>query len=189
MGYLLNAAVFLIQTFFELFIGVFLIRAMLIAAGASFYDPICQFVYRLTNPLVMPLRRFIPRWRKIEIVSLLVACALALIELGLLILLFGANFSLAGWLLGALASVLNIELWIMLVAILIRCVLSFFINDYYNSNVQLLNQFTEPAVRPFRRLLPSFGGLDFSCWFASLALILVRLLVITPLSDLAAHLT
>jgi YggT family protein len=188
VGYLVNAGVFLIQTFFEFFIGLFLVRTLLIAVNASFNDPICQFVYRLTNPAITPLRRYIPRWRKIEIASLLVALLLALIELALLTVLFGTPFSLPGWLLGAVVAVLNIAVWIMFWAILIRCVLSFFISDRYNSNAQLLTQFTEPVVRPFRRLLPALGGLDFSCWFASLALILVRLLILAPLNDLVARL-
>ena len=52
---------------------------------------------------------------------------------------------------------------------------------------QLLVQCTEPVVRPFRRLLPPLAGMDFSCWFASIALILVQMLVLAPLADLAAH--
>ena len=188
MSYFVNAGVFLIQTLFEFFIGLFLVRALLIAVNASFYDPICQFVYKLTNPLITPLRSYVPRWRKVEIASLLVAVVLALIELALLVGLFGANFSLPGWLLGALVDVLNLALWIMLWAILIRCVLSFVVSEHYNPTAQLLTQITEPVVRPFRRLLPALGGLDFSCWFASLALILARLLILAPLSDMVAQL-
>jgi YggT family protein len=187
MGYLVNAAVFLIQTFFEFFIGILLIRTVLIAVNASFYDPICQFIYKLSNPLITALRRFVPRWRKIEIASLLAALVLALIEVVLVGILTGARFSPAGWLLGSLVTVLNIAVWILFWAILIRCVLSFVVSEHYNSTAQLLVQFTEPFVRPFRRLLPSMGGMDFSCWFASLALILVRLLVIAPLADLVAR--
>lgn len=187
MSYFLNAAIFLIQTLFEFAIGLFLVRAMLIYAGAAFHDPICQFVYRLTNPVLAPLRKLVPRWGKIETASLLVAFAIALIELALLGGLGSMRFGLAGLPLLALVSVLGIALWIMLWAILIRCVLSFFVNEHYNSNVRLLVQFTEPVVRPFR-VLPALGGLDFSCWFASLALILARFLIIAPLTDLAARL-
>jgi YggT family protein len=186
MGYFINAAVFLVETFFDFFIGVFLIRALLIAVNASFYDPICQFVYKITNPLITPIRPFVPRWRKIEIASLLAALLLALIELGLFTVLVGARFSIAGWLLGSVVAVLSLLLWIMFWAILIRSVLSFFV-DRYNSNAQLLTQVTEPVVRPFRRLLPVMAGLDFSLWFASLALILARMLILAPLSDLAAR--
>ena len=57
MSYFLNAAAFLIQTIFSFAIGLFLVRVLLLAAGASFYEPICRFVYQLTNPVITPLRR------------------------------------------------------------------------------------------------------------------------------------
>jgi len=188
MSYFVNAGTFLIQTIFEFLIGLFLVRAMLIAINASFLDPVCQFVYKLTNPILTPLRRFLPRWGKIETASLLVAFALSLVEFALLGALAGLHMSFMSWLLLSLVSVLSIALWIMLWAIVIRCILSFFVSEYENSNVRLLVQFTEPVVRPFRRMLPTLGGLDFSCWLAILALTLARFLVIAPLSDLAARL-
>ena len=101
MPYIANAAAFLIQTLFDFLIGVFLVRAMLIAVNASFYDPICQFVYKVTNPAIAPLRRFLPRAGKIETASIAFALALALIELVMLGSLAGMRFSLPGWLLGA----------------------------------------------------------------------------------------
>jgi uncharacterized protein YggT (Ycf19 family) len=43
------------------------------------------------------------------------------------------------------------------------------------------------VVRPFRRLIPPLAGMDFSCWFASIALILVQMLVLAPLADFAGR--
>ena len=187
MPYLANAAVFLIQTLFGFFIVLFLARVVLIAAGASFYDPVCRFVYQLTNPVITPLRRVVPRWRRIELASLLVAFVLAFIELLLFVAVAGANLSVPGLLLRALVQVVDWLIWIELIAIIIRCVLSFVVNEYYNSNMQLLVQCTEPVVRPFRRIVPSIAGLDFSMWFATIALILVQMLVLAPLGDLAGR--
>ncbi|MEP6938985.1 MAG: YggT family protein [Rudaea sp.] len=188
MSYFVNAGVFLIQTIFDFLIGIFIVRVLLIAAGASFLDPVCQFVYRLTNPVLVPLRRLVPRWGKIETASVLIACVLALVEFALLGGLAGMRMSIVGWPLLSLVNVLSIALWIMFWAIMIRCLLSFFVNEHYNSNARLLVQITEPIVRPIRRMLPALGGLDLSCWFASLALILARFLIVAPLSDLATRL-
>jgi YggT family protein len=63
--------------------------------------------------------------------------------------------------------------------------LSFFPGVRYDPNFRLLAQFVDPIVRPFRRLLPALGGMDFSCWFAAIALVLVRMLVVAPLADFA----
>ncbi|MBS0589623.1 MAG: YggT family protein [Proteobacteria bacterium] len=188
MPYLINAETFLVQTIFDILVGVFLVRAMLIAVNASFHDPICQFVYKFTNPVIAPLRRFLPRRGKLELASLLVAFLLALIELLLLLApVAGLRWSVAGCLLGALAGMLNIALWVALWALLIRAVLSFFADERAHPNVRVLVQVTEPLVRPFRRLLPPLGGVDLSFLLASIALVLARLLVIAPLTDLAAR--
>ena len=187
MPYLQNAGVFLIQTLFGFFIVVFLLRTMLIAIGASFYEPICRFVYQLTNPVITPLRRFVPRWRNIEIASLLVAYVIIAIQWLLFVGLFGVPLSIGGVLLRALSDLLDWGVLIQLVAIFGFCILSFFPAARYDSNFRLLDQFTAPIVRPFRRMVPPLGGLDFSCWFASIALILARMLVIAPLADLAGR--
>jgi len=188
MPYLLNAGTFLVQTLFGFFICVFLARLILIAVGAPFHEPVCRFVYQLTNPVITPLRRFVPRWRRIELASLLVAWLLALLELILLVALLGAHLGTAGLLLHALIDILDWAVLIQLVTIFAFCVLSFFPAIRYDSNFRLLAQVIEPVLRPFRRLSPPLSGFDFSCWFASITLILVRMLVLAPLTDLAARL-
>lgn len=186
MPYLANAAVFLIQTLFGFFIVLFLARVLLIAAGASFYDPICRFVYQLTNPVITPLRRLVPRWRRIEVASLLVAWLLVVIELLLFVLIAGVSLSVPGLLLRALVQLLDWLIWIELIALFARGILSFVVSEYYNSSLQLLVQCTEPVVRPFRRVVPAIGGLDFSLALAMIALVLVQMLVLAPLGDFAA---
>jgi uncharacterized protein YggT (Ycf19 family) len=104
MSYLLAAALFLIQVFFNAFIVLFLVRTLLIAVGAAFSNPFCRFVYQLTNPVITPLRRAVPRWGRIELASLLVAYVLALVEFALMLGLAGALPSLPSLLLHALAD-------------------------------------------------------------------------------------
>lgn len=187
MSYLANAAVFLIQVVFGFFIAVFLVRVLLIAVGASFYEPICRFVYQVTNPVITPLRRFVPRWRRVETASLLVAFVLILLESGLFRLFAGAATGVAGFLLFGVVGLLGWLIWIELIALFVRAILSFFVSEYYNSNMQLLVQCTEPVVAPFRRILPPLGGLDFSLALAMVALVLAQMLILAPLADLAAR--
>ena len=188
MSYLQNAGTFLIQTVFGFAIVLFLLRVLLIAVGASFNEPICRFVYALTNRVVTPLRGIVPRWRRLESSSLLIAWLLALLQFVLLVSLLGAHVGIGGLLLRATTDTLDWIALIEIVAIFAFCVLSFFPAMRYDSNFRLLMQFIEPVVRPFRRLLPPLGGLDFSCWVATVALVLVRMLVIAPLGDIALHL-
>lgn len=188
MPYLQNAGVFLIQTIFGFFIVMFLLRLLLIAIGAPFNQPICRFVYLFTNPVTMPLRNLVPRWRRFEFSSLLIAWLLALIELFVFAAMFGAGLSVGGLLLRAAVDTLDWIVLIELVAIFGYCILSFFPSAQYDSNFRLLAQLVEPVVRPFRKFLPPLGGLDFSCWFAAIALVLVRMLIVAPLADFALRL-
>jgi YggT family protein len=188
MPYLANAGQFLLQTAFGFFIVVFLLRALLIAINAPFNQPLCRFVYLFTNPATMPLRNLVPRWRRVEFSSLLIAYLLVLIELIVFALLFGATLSAAGFALRAFADTLDWIVLIELVAIFGYCLLSFVPSAHHDANYRLLASSVEPVARPFRRLLPPLGGLDFSCWFAAIALILVRLLIVAPLADMALRL-
>lgn len=185
MPYLANAGQFLLQTLFGFFIVVFLLRVLLIAINAPFNQPICRFVYLFTNPVTMPLRGLIPRWRRLEISSLLIAWLLVLLELIVFALLFGFALSAVGFALRAAAELLDWIVLIELVAIFAFCLLSFIPNAHYDANFRLIAAVVEPVVRPFRRILPPLGGLDFSCWLAMIALILVRLLIVAPLADAA----
>lgn len=188
MPYLQNAGVFLIQTLFGFFIVVFLLRLLLIAVAAPFNEPVCRFVWQLTNRVATPLRQVVPRWRRLELASLLVAYLLALAELLVFAALFGAALGIGGLLLRAAADTLDWIVLIELVAIFGYCILSFFPSAHYDSNFRLLAQFVDPVVRPFRKFLPPLGGMDFSCWFAAMALVLVRMLIVAPLADFAARL-
>ena len=188
MSYLQNAGSFLITSLFGFAICVFLIRTLLIAVGAPFNEPVCRFVYAVTNRVITPLRTIVPRWRRVELASVLVAWLLALLQLVLLTALFGVSLSFVGLLLRSLVDTLDWLILIELAAIIVFCVLSFFPAVRYDSNFRLLMQFIDPVVRPFRRLLPPMGGFDFSCWLATVVLILLRMLLIAPLADFAAHL-
>ena len=188
MIYLQNAALFLITSLFGFLICLFLVRTMLIAVGAPFNEPVCRFVYALTNRVVTPLRNVVPRWRRVELASVLIAWLLALLQFVLLVLLLGLGTGVAGMLLRALMDVLDWAVLIQIVAIFAYCLLSFFPSARYDANFRLLAQFVDPLVRPLRRAIPPLGGFDFSCWFASIALVLVRMLLIAPLSDFAARL-
>ena len=187
MQYLLNAGTFLVQALFGFLILLFLARVLLIAVGAPFNEPVCRFVYALTNRVVTPLRGIVPRVRRIETASLLIAWVLAALELFLLVGMLGAPVGVGGVLLRALVDVADWLILIELVAVFAFCVLSFFPSARYDANYRLLAQLIDPVVRPFRRLLPPLGGMDFSCWFASIALVLVRMLLIAPLGDLAVR--
>ncbi len=90
---------------------------------------------------------------------------------------------------GAVATILNIVVTILIWLIIISAVISWVNPDPYNPIVQFLYRTTEPILRPLRRLVPIRGvPIDFSPMIAILILIFLRFFVIKSLVDLSSRL-
>ena len=154
---------YLVQTFLSLYLVAMLLRFLLQLVRADFYNPISQFLVKVTNPLVIPLRRVIPGLGGLDLASLLLAVLLQLAGIVLLLLINGIGlpgvFTLLVWsLLGVLGLLVNIYFF----ALLGMIILSWVAAGSRHPAIYLLHQITEPVMAPFRRALPSMGGLDFS---------------------------
>ena len=57
-----DAAIFIIQTLGSLYLLIVLMRFILQLVRANFYNPLCQFVVKATQPLLKPLRRSLDAW-------------------------------------------------------------------------------------------------------------------------------
>ncbi len=59
-------------------------------------------------------------------------------------------------------------------------------NDFVRSFLNALDRLTEPLYRPIRRILPDFGGVDFSPMVVLLLLSVIRILLGGVAMDVAA---
>ncbi|QVL47558.1 MAG: YggT family protein [Thiocapsa sp.] len=180
-SYLTNPTVFLIQTLFGLYITLVAIRFLLQWARADFYNPISQFVVKLTSPVLRPLRQVIPGYAGMDLAALALAWLLKSVELALLVLVLGLNVSLFGALGWAVPAVIQLFINIFLFGILIRVILSWVNPDPYNPAVALLTRLTDPIMRPAQRLIQPIGGIDLSPMAVIIGLILLEMLLIPPL--------
>ena len=71
---------FLLSTVIELYTMVLLLRIWMQWAHCDFYNPFSQFVVKVTQPIIGPLRRVIPAMGPIDSASLLVAYILSFIK-------------------------------------------------------------------------------------------------------------
>lgn len=188
MGYFANAAQILINFAFGVLVFLIVLRVLLQLVRANFYNPVCQFLYKATNPLLMPLRRIIPSWRNIELGALLLAWLLSALKLALIYGLFGQRLGLLGLLVMALADLLDFTLMLYIGVVFVRVLLSFIPVERGNPVVPLVYQLSEPLLRPLRKLLPTPGRLDFSPMLVVLAILLARALLVAPLLDLGMRL-
>ena len=178
-----TAAVYILQTIGSLYLLVVLLRFILQLVRANFYNPVCQFIVRATQPLLRPLRRLIPSFAGLDLASLVLAILVQLVLMALTLLLLGYELNnplqLLVW---SIIGVTALFLKVFFFALIISVILSWVAPGTHNPAAELINQICEPLLAPVRRILPSMGGLDLSPIVAFLLLNLVDMLVIRNLA-------
>jgi YggT family protein len=174
----MNALLYIVQTLLSLAVFVFLLRLLLQWSRADFRNQIAQAVVRITNPLVLPLRRVLPPIGKIDTASVVAVILVATLEEVILGALTGAA-SFGDWprvlLIGVVKRIIVITISTYLYAIFIYALLSMVAPGGYSPMQSILASLCEPVLRPFRRIIPPIGGLDLSPLWAGI--ILVALLI------------
>ena len=173
----MTAVVFLIQTLFGFYILAVMLRFLLQWVRADFYNPLVQFLVRITNPPLLPLRRIVPGYRGLDLASVALAFMLQTVEMLLIILLLGQPVGVGGLLMLAVLELLKLLINIYLWGVIIQAVLSWFNPDPYHPAARVLAQLTAPVLKPARRLLPPISGVDLSPMLVVVALIFVSLLL------------
>jgi len=140
----------------------FLLRIMLQVVRADFYNPISQFIVRVTNPLVVPMRRLIPGRRGFDLPTLVVLVVLELIVTLVLLALNGAVPGVGVLLWLVIFRLIDLVIGTYLICIFVYVILSWIAQASYSPFAMFLGQIVEPVLRPARRLIRPIGGLDVS---------------------------
>ncbi|MES9827359.1 MAG: YggT family protein [Candidatus Thiodiazotropha sp.] len=185
-SYLTDPIIFLIQTLFGLYILAVLLRFLLQLVRADFYNPISQFLVKVTNPPLKILRRIIPGVGGIDLSSLILAWLLKAIELFLIISLAGTGINLIAPFILAIPELVELFINIYLFGILIQVILSWVNPGSYNPATALLYSLTGPLMRPAQKILPPMGGIDLSPMLVMIGLILLKMLLLPPLRQVTS---
>ena len=165
---------YLITTLIDLYITAVMLRLLLQWVRADFYNPVCQFLVKITNPLLIPLRRVIPAIGRLDTASVVLMLALEVLGVFLLTQIAGAPRDLAWILLFSGQKLLMTLLWTYFFLIIISVILSWVGRDARHPIIPLIHSLVNPVLRPIRRVIPPLGGFDLSPLFA---LIAIRFLV------------
>jgi YggT family protein len=176
-GYFSEAGAFLISVAFGFYILLMMLRFLLQTVRADFYNPLSQFIVKLTSPILKPVRRIIPGLGGIDVATLVVLLVLQIIELVLIGAMMGGSLHPAVLLVMAIGRLINMVLYIFIIAIIVQAILSWVQPATYNPMTVILYQLTEPVLRPIRSILPVFSGIDLSPLVAIIALNLVLMAV------------
>lgn len=185
-GYFTNPLEFVINTLFSLYVLALMLRFLLAWVRADFYNPVSQFLVKITNPVLVPLRRIIPPVGGVDLASIVLMLAVQMLGIALILLLRGGGVPLQALVFVSLAELVDLLFKVFIYGILIQAILSWVNPGAYNPAVSLLHSLTEPVLRPVRRVLPPISGMDLSPLLAILALEVLRRLVVPLLGALAA---
>jgi YggT family protein len=169
-----DAAIFIIKTLGSLYLLIVLLRFILQLVRANFYNPLCQFIVKATQPLLKPLRRVIPSMFGLDMSSLVLALIVQMVLIAVILLLKGFEVDLLLLVPWALIAVFSLFLSVLFYAMIISVILSWVAPGSHNPGAELVQQITEPVLAPFRRIIPNLGGLDISPIFAFIAIQLLQ---------------
>ena len=170
-----NALTYLIGTIIDLYIAAVMLRLVLQWVRADFYNPICQFLIKVTNPALVPLRRVIPAIGRLDTASVVLMLILESIGIWIISQLGSRAMSAPEIIVfGAMKLVMTL-LTTYFFLIIISVILSWVGARLRHPAIPLVFQLTEPVLRPFRKIIPPIAGIDLSPLFA---LITIRFLIL-----------
>jgi YggT family protein len=167
----MEAIKYIVDMLFLLLTLAFVLRLLFQWVRADFRDPVADAIVRVTNWLIMPLRRVLPPIGKIDTATVLAVIAVAALRTF-------ADFALAGVGVGdiglflriAVVNLVDLVLYIYLFALFLYALTSFVSPGGYAPGVRLLSQLCEPILKPVRRIIPPIGQIDFSVLWVSIAI-------------------
>jgi len=183
-GYLIQPAIFLTDTVFGLYSFALVLRFLFQWFNADYYNPISQFIVKITHPPLRLLRRFIPPIGRIDTSTLVLMLALQMLASYIVLTLQGIDLSVAALTVFAVSQLLDLVLNILFFAVIIAALLSWFHMRRFNPAVSLLYSLTEPMLKWSRKWLPPMGGIDLSPLIPIIGIQLLKMLVLPPLDQL-----
>lgn len=184
-----QALILIITFFFYLINTLLLVRIMLQMSRANYFNPVVKMITQLTDPLILPLRKVIPRVNMIDTSCILLLFIFSYIKLLLIILVqAGILPNLVGLIVLTIPDIIGVIIEIMFWAILLVVLMSW-VPALANSPVaDIIIRLTDPLLRPAKRLIPSISGFDFSPIIVILLLRLTTILLVEPLTRYALQL-
>lgn len=162
MGTLQEIGVFVVDTIFSLYIAAIVIRFVLALSRADFYNQFSQVIVKVTNPVLVPLRRLIPSMGKIDTAAIVLALVLIMVKVILILMIKGGELNMFGLLIYAFVELVRTVIWIYIIALVLQAIMSWIGTGHSSPLSPLLNSLTQPVLRPIRNIVPNIGMMDIS---------------------------
>jgi len=175
-----NALFYLVTTLFEVYLWIVMLRIILQFVRADFYNPISQLIWQLTQPIVGPLQKVLPKLGKLDTAAALLLATVAIVYVFVAAAVLGYSVAIPGALWYALLKLVVQALNLYTFALVIQAILSWVGPGVNNPAGSILWSINEPLLRPVRRAVPPMSGLDLSPLVVIVALQFLKLLIPLP---------
>ena len=172
-----NAFGFLIETLFSLYLAALMLRALLEAVGADYYNPVCQILLKVTEPLVAPLSKLIPRVGRFNTAAVVAMIAIQTVAVLVVSAISGFSPDPLQALIIGLFRLVRMLLVMYMVLIIAEVILSWVGGAMRHPIIPLIYQLTRPVLAPIRRVIPSIAGLDLSPLIAIIGIQFLMILI------------
>lgn len=192
----LNAIGFILGILFNLYATVVAVRFVMQIVRADYYNPLAQGIVRITDPLLLPLRRIIPSIGRYDTASLVLCFSVLFIKLLVFKLLslgyvpaLGQSILVSGVPVAKLVILGLLDLIhqffnVFIFALIIQAILSWIPGASGNPVQSLVHSISQPVLRPMRNLIPTMGGIDLSVFFTIIALFALRIFLLGTLQQI-----
>jgi YggT family protein len=172
-----NAFSYLIGTLLDLYISAIMLRLLLQWVRADFYNPVCQFLVKVTNPALLPLRRVIPSIGRLDTAAVALMLALEIFGVWIISRLGSSPLGLGQIFLFSVTKLVATLLITYFFLIIAAVILSWVGARMRHPVIPLVYQLTEPVMRPIRKVIPPIAGIDLSPVFALIGIRFLLLLL------------
>jgi YggT family protein len=167
----MEAIKYIVDMLFLLLTLAFVLRLLFQWVRADFRVPIADATVRVTNWLIMPLRKLLPPIGKIDTATVVAVIAIAAARTFAELMLARESVGDLGLFLRvAIVNLADLVLYIYLFALRLYALTSFVSPGAYTPGVRLLSQLCGPLLKPVRRIIPPIGQIDFSVLWVSIAI-------------------
>ncbi len=176
-NYMTNPLVFIISTLFHLYAFALALRFILQWVRADFYNPLSQFIVKITKPVVNPARRLIPGYKGLDLGTLLVCYLVLALSQAIVQSLSGYTLTVMSVTIMAITELVSMMINVFFYAILVQALISWINPHGHNPIAQVLVSVTAPVLRPVQKFIPPLGGMDISPLFAMIGLKVIEMLI------------
>jgi YggT family protein len=167
----MEAIRYIVDMLLWLLLLAFVLRLLFQWVRADFRDPMADAIVRVTNWLILPLRKVLPPIGKVDTATVVAVLLVAALRTFILMALAGGGVGdVLVFLRITLLDLVGMVLRVYLFAMLLYWLTSFVSPGGYAPGIRLLAQLCEPILKPVRRAIPRIGQIDFSVLWVSIGI-------------------